>query len=301
MEKPLGDYSVLATGGTFGDVLFFFCSGYTIFLGKDLDFFNWYKRRINRIYPSVFAWALLASAVFGIDRNMPNILIHGGGWFVSCIMIYYVFLWFIRKYAINKIPTIAVVVLFCCVAWYLFIGTGCDNNSMYGESYFKWLHYFLFMLMGAVMGLRYKEQGGNRYSLLWSSVMILVSIMAFYALFSFYKKDGLLNAVQLLSLIPLAFVCLGFYRFCNTEIMYRMYNSCFMGAIIKFVGGLCLEIYLVQAPLLTDKYNSIFPANVILILIAIVLGAYILRCLSRFWSQTFKDGDYDIKAILKTY
>ena len=48
----------LSTGGAIGDVLFFFCSGFTLFLGRGGDFFNWYKRRINRIYPTVLMWAL---------------------------------------------------------------------------------------------------------------------------------------------------------------------------------------------------------------------------------------------------
>lgn len=50
-----GDYSALATGGAIGDVLFFFCSGFTLFLGRMGRFDNWYKWRINRIYPTVFS------------------------------------------------------------------------------------------------------------------------------------------------------------------------------------------------------------------------------------------------------
>ena len=47
-------FSILATGGAIGDVLFLFVSGYTLFLGNmDLKFDNWYKRRINRIYPTL--------------------------------------------------------------------------------------------------------------------------------------------------------------------------------------------------------------------------------------------------------
>lgn len=47
--------NVLATGGAIGDAFFLFCSGYTLFR-KDLGRFdNFLKKRINRIYPSVFA------------------------------------------------------------------------------------------------------------------------------------------------------------------------------------------------------------------------------------------------------
>lgn len=44
MDKLYGDYNVFATGGAIGDVLFFFCSGYTLFLGSLGRFDFWYKK-----------------------------------------------------------------------------------------------------------------------------------------------------------------------------------------------------------------------------------------------------------------
>ena len=79
MELLYGKYSVLATGGAIGDVLFFFCSGFTLFLGKKGRFDNWYKRRINRIYPTVFAWAIMGAFIFGYHYDMEYTIIHGGG------------------------------------------------------------------------------------------------------------------------------------------------------------------------------------------------------------------------------
>lgn len=98
-EKPLGEFEMLATGGAFGDTLFFFASGYTLLISKKGgNFANWYKRRINRIYPTVFAWALLTSIIFGLTWNMPYILLYGGGFFVTCIMVFYLFFYPIKKY-----------------------------------------------------------------------------------------------------------------------------------------------------------------------------------------------------------
>ena len=46
MELLYGKYNALATGGAIGNALFFFCSGFTLFL-KPIngikDFPNWYK------------------------------------------------------------------------------------------------------------------------------------------------------------------------------------------------------------------------------------------------------------------
>jgi hypothetical protein len=39
----------LVTGGAIGDGLFVFCSWFTLFLGRDGGFLNWYKRRVSCI------------------------------------------------------------------------------------------------------------------------------------------------------------------------------------------------------------------------------------------------------------
>lgn len=63
---------ILATGGAIGDCLFLFVSGFTLFLGSMKNFTAYYKRRITRIYPSVFA----AVAFIHIIKTTPNVNIH---------------------------------------------------------------------------------------------------------------------------------------------------------------------------------------------------------------------------------
>lgn len=39
--------------------------------------------------------------------------------------------------------------------WYFVLGFGeKSGNNMYGWNYFKWCYYFLFMLLGSMMGLK---------------------------------------------------------------------------------------------------------------------------------------------------
>lgn len=90
MEKVYADYGALSTGGAIGDALFFFCSGFTLFLGRIGRFDAWYKRRIRRIYPSVFGFALVTSICFASTSNMLHVILSGGGQFVSCIMLSYI-------------------------------------------------------------------------------------------------------------------------------------------------------------------------------------------------------------------
>ena len=64
--------------GALGDALFFFCSGFTLFLGRLGSFDNWYKRRINRIYPSVIGWAVISTFFFGYQSDVKSMILTGG-------------------------------------------------------------------------------------------------------------------------------------------------------------------------------------------------------------------------------
>lgn len=277
-------------------MLFFFCSGFTLFLGRMGRFDNWYKRRINRIYPTVFAWTIVAAFVFGRDMSMDEIIISGGGWFVTCIMMYYVALYFIRKYFINKLWLVLVCVFVGCAIWYYVTEHPMDYN-MYGNTYFKWVHYFIFMLAGAMMGVTYKKEKECNTAL--NVLKLLGCIIGFYALFVVGKSSSRIPALQIWSLIPLLGVVYYMYKVCNSDTLKKLYNTKRLGWTIKFIGGLCLEIYLVQYSLFTDMMNSLFPLNILIMFLIILVVAYLVRCLSRIFSQTFKDGEYNWKEVVK--
>ena len=296
MGPLYGKYSILATGGAIGDVLFFFCSGFTLFLGRMGRFDNWYKRRIHRIYPTVFAWAIVGAFIFNYHNDMRYTVINGGGWFVTCIMIYYVILYFIQRYMLNKLKLAFAIAAGICIIWYIVIDRPIGYN-MYGYTYFKWCHYFLFMLMGAMMGISRKER---TYSLKWDGLKLAGSIAIYYIYLFIGRKIAIVDELQILSLIPLLMTTFYFYKICNSNALKYCYEHKIAGWWIKFIGGLCLEIYLIQESLFTDKMNSIFPLNLIIMFGIILIGAYLLRCCARIFSQTIKDGEYNWKEITKT-
>lgn len=119
----------LATGGAIGDALFFFISGYSLFLGRVGRFDNWYKRRIRRIYPSVFSLAILTSMLHLSGYDMFHVLLYGGEWFVSCIMLYYIVLYFIRRFFVERLNWCYAVVAVVLLVWY--IGFYDHNNYIY--------------------------------------------------------------------------------------------------------------------------------------------------------------------------
>ena len=297
MELLYGKYSALATGGAIGDVLFFFVSGFTILLGGVKTFDNYYKRRINRIYPTVFAWALVSCMVFGNDRNMVDIILFGGGWFVSCIMIYYVFLFFIRRYLLNRLKLVLTICFLVSALLYFPFAAG-DEFNMYGNTYYKWFHYFIFMLQGAMLGLLAKERVVEVRSGWLEFVKVILCVGMFYGL-CYFKSSKDYNFVQVLSLLPLSGVTYYVYRLCNAKGLKSLYSDTKAGWYMRAVGGLCLEVYLVQSSLFTDRLNDIYPLNILVVFLEILLVAYILRCVGRIWSQTFRESDYRWKEVFK--
>lgn len=297
MDVLYHPYEQLATGGAIGDVLFFFCSGFTLFYGRMGRFDNWYKKRINRIYPTIFAWAIISSIFFDNNHNMKDILISGGGWFVSCIMLYYIILYFIQKFFMCHLKSVFACVLVITIIWYLFIPQTTGYN-MYGDTYFKWCHYFIFMLLGGIIGV---TKHSWRIHSKTDSIKLICCVICFYGTLHITWKTPSLECLQILSLVPLAGITLYLYKLCNSSYAKRLYNNTKVKCFIRLIGGLCLEIYLVQGKLLTDKLNNVFPFNILIIFIAIVIVAYIVRCVSRIFSQTFKDQEYNWKSILNPF
>jgi hypothetical protein len=290
-------YEIFATGGAIGDVLFFFCSGFTLFLKPMGRFDNWYKKRINRIYFTVFAWAILATLFFGKDQNIIYLFIHGGDWFVSCIMIYYILLYLISKFMSEKLIITFIASSIIIIIWYLVIKKP-DNYNMYGSTYFKWGHYFLFMLFGAILGISKKKL---TYSFKYDFLKLTGCVVIFYVILYLSKKYTLFEEIQIISLLPLMGITFYFYKVANSNFLNKIYIHPFSGSIIRIIAGLCLEIYLVQKALFTNTMNHIFPLNLIIMFLIILIAAYILRCLSRIFAQTFKDQDFNWKIVFKLY
>lgn len=297
MELLYGDFSFLATGGCIGDVLFFFCSGFTLFLkpmGGVRQFPNWYKRRINRIYPTIFAVAIFGCLFFETHWDMIDIVLAKRYWFVSCIMLYYVAIFFVGSYFKNKIFLISVLVALGTAVWFSFVYQTPDF-SMYGGHYIRWLLFFVFMLLGAKVGTMAKDIKSKPIG---DICLLLLSIVCFYALFIGGMRIKSIAVVQYFSFLPLLSAMYYFYKVGASHWAEKLYRSKVGNFLIRFIGGLCLEIYMVQHFLFTDKMNNIFPLNIVLMFIIIFIVAYLTRCIARFISQTFKEAPYDWKEMI---
>ena len=283
----------LATGGAIGDALFFFCSGFTLFLKPMGRFDSWYKKRINRIYPTVFVRAILFAIVFNIHNDISYTIVHGGGWFVSCIMIYYVIAYIIDRFMSNHLQLSFTIASIIAIAAF-FLWDKPENFAMYGNTYLKWVFFFLFMLLGAIIGKNPRTISGKS-----SLILLILSFITYYAIIIPSQRYDKINDLQLISLIPLLGMTYFTYSLFNCNKAKQMFNNKYLNTIIMFIGRLCLEIYLIQNPLLKIDLGLPYPLNYIIMLIMIIVGAYILRCFARVFSQTFSKDDYDWRKVFK--
>ena len=287
---------ILATGGAIGDCLFLFCSGFTLFWGGQKSFGAYYKRRISRIFPSVFAAAMFTHCL-SMNHSIHYLDLLGGE-FIIAIMIYYVLLFSIRKYAINNLKwilgTVAIVSLIVYVLWFPY-KYEVSSMGIYGiTTLYRWIPYFGAMLLGAIIGLRRKEL---KYNAWWDFMKLLICVAVFYSIQFAAKIYRPIAPWQVVTLLPLMGITLYFYKWCNSGWMKQIYDSKWGNWIIMVIGGLCLESYLIQYSLFTDKMNSIWPLNLIIIVLVILFCSYIVRCMARWFAQTFRTEDYEWKQI----
>lgn len=299
-------YSFLATGGTIGDVLFFFCSGFTLFL-KDFQGFsgfpNWYKRRISRIYPSVFAISIISCAVLGRGDNIINIIFDEGYWFIECILLYYILIYFIGLFCKNHMHYVYAFVTILSVILFYSIDRPEGYNMYHSGSYIKWSPYFLFMLLGAHLGRLTKEKKltgiREERNAVKDGLLSLIFIVLFYGIYITTRKISAIADFQVYNFIPLFFGIYYLYYFAASPIMKSFCKK--NNFPIRLIGGLCLEIYLLQRYLISDSLNYLFPFNLIIVLFLIVVCAYFVRCFARLLSQTFSDAPYNWRSIVSLY
>lgn len=269
-ELCYGDYSVLATGGAIGDALFFFCSGFMLFRGPTLRFDNFMKRRFARIYPTVFCVAIIATLFFGRSRNIVNIILHGGGWFVSCILLYYPLLWLIKRFMLHRLRAVWAVAVSVVLLWFYFLFDYQGEYCLYGDNYFKWCFFFLFMLQGAVMGMHAERYKYNR----WVIPKLLSCICAWYAFFILDVYFPKIANVQYFSIIPLGGGNLLFLYILLCQMVGTTVCSSYLGAdsvcrgrsLLGMLSDARLSVYRQAQPVVPVQHSHYLHVDLVRIL-----------------------------------
>lgn len=289
-----------ATGGTFGDVLFIFCSGFTLFLGRMGRFDDWYKKRLMRIFPPIICWGIIAAFCFKSQSTLKDVIINGGGWFVQCILIYYVLGYIINKYAIDYLKFIFLACFLITIIWFALIDKESDF-TIYGWNYCKWSLFFLLFLLGAKMGLEnhsYKRE----YSWSFLTTILFCSVVLWYMILWIQSSLMVDVYLQLLTILPLISFTWAAYRICKMKCIAKFFAKPIIYKLYRSIGGLCYEIYLVQYIIFKRVECPVeYPINIPVILCVVWIFAYILHVFTAFCLQTVHEGGYNWRQIISIY
>ena len=285
-------YQFLATGGAIGDALFFFVSGFTLFLGSEnIRFDEWYKRRIKRIYPSILAVAVIGSFIFGKTVSFGDIIIAKQYWFVQCIFVLYPLLFLAKKY-VSKHVILLIALTVIIMSIFPFVHSG--EKLFWGYGYYRWAVYLLFMLLGAIIG---KNRLKIRTLNIWLVISLtLLNVICWYGIVYLFGK----SALHVISILPMMGVAFFTYCIGRSRPLERLLRSK-AGVVIISIGSLCLESYLIQRMIITSDWNNLFPWNIPIIMVLVLIASYIAKLFANLIAQVFDSRPLDWRGLFRLY
>lgn len=289
-------FTPLGTFGAPGNALFFFISGFTLSLGRFGDITSWYKRRIQRIFPTLLIWTILLSPLLsGANISMQSIWLAKSYWFIQCIMIYYIIWWLIFKYLRKYLKQITYFSVLVSIIYFITIQP-ITPNSIYASN-FHYICFFSIFILGSYIALNYK---GNYDKIKTNLILSFISLALFYVLQFIGKgKTGILYYIQIISIIPLHFFILYTYKSFSNNIITANIKNSKVFRIIKPIGNLTLEIYIVGFTifLIPIEINSIFPLNIPIVILFVIALAFILKICTNIFLNIICNKPLDLKKI----
>lgn len=295
-------FSRLAAGGAIGDSLFFFCSGFCLMLGSNSDFFNWYKRRINRIFPTIFAVALVGIVFMAKDPTLKHVIVKGGGWFVQAIFLFYAVFWFVKRFLADKLWVAFVMDAIIVLVWFIWFW---DKSVfiLFNGTYIRWPVYFMVMLMGAAASssMRKQDEDGKERSGWFYLGLLVVTLVFYYGYQLVWYRYPILKDFQIILVPALLGMIYAFFKLCSNKKVIKVYQSKHLNWVMYGISACCLEIYLSGnwSFGIGLKLIHLFPLNIIVTFMIIFIVAYLVKVFSNFLSQTFKTEKYDWKGMVK--
>ena len=274
--------SGMASGGMLGDVLFFAISGYCLFRSdyRLSDFGGWYAKRINRIYITVIIITLLTCFSNGFPATVVEgfkIFIYPTQYhFVASIMVlyivYYIWMLLLKRWKIQiwvsgiafSVLIIVVYILKFDKSWY--------HIDVVEENFIRLL-FFASMLLGAYFKETENGNVKNKYTdVRKAGIMCIISIIVYFAVriviprFEFYR-------IQLLTWLAILFALYWIFRWAQSLETFLIEMPTKVKHILQSFTGITLQIYLVQYPIIERFATLVFPLNLLIITILIILAA----------------------------
>lgn len=214
-------------------------------------------------------------------------LLGEGYWFLQFILLAYVIVYFLLRQLREYLSVM--LILSVVATWGGIILSPWTEQSVWHE--FHWFCYSSVLILGMICGKKKNIIKSNWW-------MTLLCFIFYFILMAFGKgKSGGIYYIQLVALIPLLGFVYNLYFWINKWIAIVIERK-WLYRPIYWLGSLCLEIYVVQHVIITDRFNCLFPLNVIIVFLLIFGAAYALRIFTNFFNQTLAKESYNWKKMI---
>lgn len=278
---------LLATGGSIGNALFFMLSGYGLFLSaniQDKPFLPWYKRRILRIYPSLWMATILMMVIaqsawrtLGFFDYVGLFVWPTAYWFITALMIFYVIFYFIWQRQNYKYFLVGIFILVLPYLYFYLTMVDLSYYSIEGPAsgYFKCIFYLQTMFFGGYLAGCKRSGQPNFFK---DGLALACLIALYYGILFFMSKFGgwQYQAVTHLLMFPILFF---FLRFAESKEITALVQSNYVGTAISLMAALTLEIYLLHGYVRAFPFvlKTIFPLNIVVFWIVTIALAFVLN------------------------
>ncbi|WCM14580.1 acyltransferase family protein [Priestia filamentosa] len=275
---------IIANGGLLGDVIFFGVSGFCLVNIKQ-GFFQWYRKRVIRIYPTVWLittiYILLGFYSLKYWSLAEYYFYPTYYHFVGSIIVLYIAFYVVvkTKVLLNNIPRLMVCLFMIELIIYIFI---YDKSTYHIDTVREPMIRFLFfqsMLLGAYFRINKERFMDSNRIMNW--VALLLTFIAYFgSKLTFVKFDQLSDYQIINQVILIGLLYFVFKSFAGIDTRLEKLPNKIKG-IIAFVSSITLEIYMVQYVIIPKFSTIVFPLNWIVITFVIVLSAYLLHVISQ--------------------
>lgn len=269
--KPIyeGSLDKLAFGGAFGCALFFFCSGFTINIKENENFWKFIIKRLIRIYPALWIFLIVTQSY----TVWSDFFWYNRYWFLQAIIVFYILFYFVKKYLIHYLKPIIIILAILYTVTYINIPHHDWIIDLPKEPHrITWIYYFIIMLIGLYLRNTTYDFNLNINNISKCIIFIICFISTYGLKFICQQKIVAMNW-QVIFPLNLIISCIILYFTCNN---IKIKSSKIL-ILTKFIASITLELYIVQFSCIYFSASYTYPFRFFLSLIIIFTTAVLLK------------------------
>lgn len=289
----------LATGGAIGNALFFAISGFCLH-PVNISFRKWFSRRIVRLYvPTTLMTIVSIATYYPLNPSIADI-IHVFlwptiFWFIGAMTVFYVLFFLLKRLETNRqyivfFVVMAIIYIIC----YLRLDTSVwvieSKGLLSFEGGFKLIYYFAAMMIGKWFRIHSGKRFGRTTSYM---VQAVTAFLTLYGCKYIIAKNTVIMHFQFFNQLSIIWMVVAIFKFAlSLEEKEHPHFPLILRKTVFFLSGHTLEIYLVQFLVIHYTENIVFPMNVVLAAVLIMILAGLLKGISgRIIERVFDEKD----------